>query len=129
MSKPGASDTLGKAQRKPAYCLGGIRHRDGVTLAQASVRNVRTCRPNVKGEAQVEDPRGESTDVGHRGGTARSACLAAHLSGGLKSHSARGPGLISESGGNSSLAETHVSEDRALTARWGLKGLRRTTGS
>jgi hypothetical protein len=83
-------------------------------------------------------------------------CLAACVSGGFKSRSARGPGLISKSGGNASLAEgggrygevypgTNAkagdsqdgpaaiscgpSEDRASTARWSLKGLRRTTGS
>lgn len=38
-------------------------------------------------------------------GVAHSACLAARVSGGLKSHSARGHGSISESGGNASLAE------------------------
>ena len=40
------------------------------------------------------------------GGVSRghSVCLAAHISGGLKSLSARGHGLISKSGGNSSLA-------------------------
>ncbi len=38
-------------------------------------------------------------------GQAHSACLAARVSGGLKSHSARGHGPISESGGNASLAE------------------------
>jgi len=83
-------------------------------------------------------------------------CLAACVSGGLKSRSARGHGLISKSGSNASLAEggerygeiyagTNAkagnsqdgpeavscgpSEDRASTARWSLKGLRRTTGS
>jgi hypothetical protein len=33
-----------------------------------------------------------------------SVCLAAHVSGGLKSHSTRGPGLISKGGGNASPA-------------------------
>jgi hypothetical protein len=33
-----------------------------------------------------------------------SVCLAAHVSGGLKSHSTRGPGSISKGGGNASLA-------------------------
>jgi hypothetical protein len=83
-------------------------------------------------------------------------CLAACVSGGLKSRSARGPGRISKSGGNASLAEgggrygevytgTNAkagdsqdgpkaascgpSEDRVSTARWNRKGLRRTTGS
>ena len=87
---------------------------------------------------------------------AYSACLAVCISGGLKSRSARGHGLISKSGGNASLAKgrgrygevytgtkakagdsqdgpaaTSCStlEDRVSTARWNLKGLRRTTGS
>ncbi|WP_442962310.1 hypothetical protein [Pseudomonas sp. ADAK13] len=34
----------------PADCSTGARHEGGVTLYQASVRNVRTCRPDVKGE-------------------------------------------------------------------------------
>jgi hypothetical protein len=83
-------------------------------------------------------------------------CLAAHVSGGLKSRSTRGPGSISKGGGKASPARergrygapytgtnakaghrqgepgaTSCSplEGRAPTARWGLKGLRRTTGS
>ena len=85
-----------------------------------------------------------------------SVCLAVCVSGGLKSRSARGHGLISKSGGNASLAKgrgrygevytgtkakagdsqdgpaaTSCStlEDRVSIARWNLKGLRRTTGS
>ena len=42
---------------------------------------------------------------GPGGGAARSVCLAAHDSCGLKSQSTRGPGSISKSGGNASLAE------------------------
>jgi len=42
-----------------------------VTLFQALVRNVGTCRPDAKGEAQANSLReGESTDAGHRGGVA-----------------------------------------------------------
>jgi len=48
--------TPGQTQREPAYCLGGVRHKGGVNLNQALERNVGTCRPDVKGEAQVEDP-------------------------------------------------------------------------
>lgn len=48
---------------KPADCSTGARHEGGVTLVQASVRNVGTCRPDVKGE---------STDAGNRDGDARS---------------------------------------------------------
>jgi hypothetical protein len=36
-------------------CPVGTRHRGGVKLDQALARNVRTCRPDAKGEAQVED--------------------------------------------------------------------------
>ena len=39
---------------------------------QALVRNMRICRSDVKGEAQVENPQGESTNAEHRGGSARS---------------------------------------------------------
>jgi hypothetical protein len=56
---------------EPADCPTGARHEGGVTLIQALVRNVGTCRPDAKGEAQAERIRkGESTDAGHRGGVA-----------------------------------------------------------
>ena len=32
------------------------RHEDGVSPAQARVRNVGTCGPDAKGEIQVEEP-------------------------------------------------------------------------
>ena len=44
-----------------------------MTLVQALVRNVGTCRPDAKGEVQVEAPRDERTDAGHRGGVACSS--------------------------------------------------------
>ena len=47
-----------KPRRRPVYCLGGVRHRGGVTLIQAFVWNVGTCRLDGKGETQVEDPLG-----------------------------------------------------------------------
>jgi hypothetical protein len=57
----------------PDYCPTGIRHEGGVTLIQALVRNVGTCRPDVKGEAQADSLRkSQSTDAGHRDGVARS---------------------------------------------------------
>jgi len=52
----GAVVTPGQAQGEPVYCLGGIRHKGGVNLYQALVRNVGTCRPDAKGEAQVVAP-------------------------------------------------------------------------
>jgi hypothetical protein len=42
-------------------------------------------------------------------GQPHSVCLAAHVSGGLKSHSTRGPGSISKGGGNASPAEARNS--------------------
>jgi hypothetical protein len=54
----GAIVTPGLAQGGPVYCLGGVRHKDGVNLIQAFAWNLGTCRPDAKGEAQVEDPRG-----------------------------------------------------------------------
>ena len=48
----------GRARGEPVYSLGGVRHKGGVTLVQAHVWNVGTCRPDGKGETQVEDPRG-----------------------------------------------------------------------
>ena len=57
-SKLEAFITPGQAQGEPAYCLGGVRHKGGVTLNQALVWNGGTCRPDAKGETQVEDPQG-----------------------------------------------------------------------
>jgi len=53
----------------------------------------------------VKSTKGESIDAHEGGGSSCIVCLAAHVSGGLKSHSTRGPGSISKSGGNASLAE------------------------
>jgi hypothetical protein len=50
-----------------------IRHEGGVTLGLALARNVGTCRPDAKGDAQMGCPReSKSTDAGHRDGAARS---------------------------------------------------------
>jgi hypothetical protein len=58
----------------PDFCPGGIRHKGGVTLIQASMWNAGTCRPDVKGEIQAGGPcEDESTDAGHRGGAIRSS--------------------------------------------------------
>ena len=58
---------------EPADCPSGVRHKSGVTLIQAFVWNVGTCRPDAKGETQMGGPhKGESTDAGHRGGAVRS---------------------------------------------------------
>ena len=59
----------------------------------------------------------ERTDARRRGGRVRSVCLAAGVSGGLKSHSVRGPGPISEGGGNASPARVDGRYGEASEAR------------
>jgi hypothetical protein len=72
-SKPGVVVAPGQGWGKPVYCPVGVRHEGGVTLIQALVRNSGTCRPDVKGESQVDSlHKGQSTDAGHRGGVIRS---------------------------------------------------------
>jgi hypothetical protein len=56
-----------KVWGKPAYCPDGGRHKGGVILIQAPVRNVGTCRPDAKGGPQVEDPQGAEYRCGARG--------------------------------------------------------------
>jgi hypothetical protein len=72
--KPGGVVDPGRAQRTPAYWLDGFRHEGGMSLGQALMWNVGTCRPDAKGEVQVGEPHeGESTEAGHRGGATRSS--------------------------------------------------------
>ena len=71
MSKLEGLHAPGQGWAMPADGPIGIRHIGGVTLIQASVRNLGTCRPDAKGEIQAEGLRkDESTDAGHRGGDA-----------------------------------------------------------
>ena len=44
-----------------------------MTLGKAVVRNVGTCRFDVKRGIQVEVPQEKSIDAGHRGGVVRSS--------------------------------------------------------
>jgi len=41
----------------PAYCLSGVRHKDGMSLFQAFVWKTGTCRFDAKGVIQVEAPQ------------------------------------------------------------------------
>jgi hypothetical protein len=45
----------GQGWGKPGYCPIGVRHVGGVTLNQALVRNVGTCRPDVKEKPKQTD--------------------------------------------------------------------------
>jgi|SaaInl8_135m_RNA_FD_contig_31_285488_length_653_multi_41_in_0_out_0_2 hypothetical protein len=66
--KPGISFDVNWNNRQS-----GSRHVGGMNSKQALIWNMRTCRSDAKGEAQVEIPRGESTDAEHRDGLARSS--------------------------------------------------------
>ena len=58
---------------EPVYSSTDVRHEGGVILIQAWLRNVGTCRFDVKGEAQAGGPRKRlSTEAEHRDGVARS---------------------------------------------------------
>ena len=75
MSKLGESYLL-QDQGGSNLCPGhnGVRYRSGMSMHQALMRNVRTCRCDAKGEQQVSGPHQlESTDARHTGGTARSS--------------------------------------------------------
>ena len=76
------------ARGRPACCPGGARCRGGVSSSQALAWNRRTCRPDSDGQVEMGEvgplaARGrtasgghrerQSTDAGHRGGTARSS--------------------------------------------------------
>lgn len=57
----------GQVWEIPVYGPDGVRHEGGVTLLQALVRNVGTCRPDAKGDVQVEAPRGPEYRCGAQG--------------------------------------------------------------
>ena len=71
VSKLEALRTPGQVQGEPVYCLGGARHKGGVNLIQAFVRNVGTCVPMLREKLKWRSH--ESTDAGHRGGVACSS--------------------------------------------------------
>ncbi len=50
--------------------MDGVRHKGGINLIQPLVLCVGSCRPDAKGEIQVETCEDESTDAGHSGGAA-----------------------------------------------------------
>ena len=52
VSEPGRVVSPGGVHDKPVACVGGTRHRGGLTLDQTLVRNVGTCRLDGKGEIQ-----------------------------------------------------------------------------
>ena len=73
MSKPGRVVDPGPVQGESAACLDDIRHRGGVTLSQAVVRNVGTCRLDVKRDVQGRNPEDQRIDARHRDGATRNS--------------------------------------------------------
>lgn len=63
-----------RVQQTPEFRLDDTRHKGGVSLDRARVRNVRTCRSDAKGRAQVDSLHERaSTDAEHRDGATRSS--------------------------------------------------------
>jgi hypothetical protein len=59
--------TPGGVQEPPAYCLSGVRHKDGVSVIQAWVWNVGTCRLEAKGDTRVVAPHASEYRSGAQG--------------------------------------------------------------
>jgi hypothetical protein len=71
-SKPDGVVSPGQTQTLPVYGLSGVRCRGCMILIQAFMWNLGTYGYNVKGRGPI-DYRTASTNVGHRGGVARSS--------------------------------------------------------
>ena len=71
VSKPGRVVGPGSVQGESAARLDDIRHRGGVTLTQAFVRNVGTCRLDGKRDVQGRIPKDQRIDARHRDGATR----------------------------------------------------------
>ena len=52
----GLTELQNKSKGRPAYCLGGVRHKGSANLIQAFVWNVGTCRSDDKGETRSGGP-------------------------------------------------------------------------
>jgi len=68
----GLSKPQDKLKGNLFYCLGGIRHRGSANLIQALVWNVGTCRPDDKGEIQMEETIRMRVPMRTQGGAASS---------------------------------------------------------
>ena len=71
VSKPGRVVSPGPVQEETAACLDDTRHKGGVTLSQALVRNVGTCRLDGKRDVQGRNPKDQRIDARHRDGATR----------------------------------------------------------
>ena len=65
--------TPGTVQEKPADCLGGVRHKGGVNLTRALMRNVGTWGLMPKENLKWMTHKRESTEARTRDGITRSS--------------------------------------------------------
>ena len=63
----GESLTRDQSGRRPVYCPLGVRHEGGVSLIQAQMWNLGTCRLDVKGATQAENPQESEYRCGAQG--------------------------------------------------------------
>jgi len=70
--------TSGRVRRLPDYRSGGGWREGGVSVEQACIWNLGTCRSDVKEQANQAAPERLFSDAEHRGGSARSVRWAAH---------------------------------------------------
>jgi hypothetical protein len=81
----GLDNALGQVRQQPEFWSGGIRHRGGVTIIQALVRNLGICASMLRELLKRRARKSVSTDAKYRGGVMHSVRWAARCSGGLKS--------------------------------------------
>lgn len=74
----------GQARRSPDYRSSGGWREGGVSVEQACIRNLGTCRSDVKDDANQAAPERLSFDAGHRGGSTRSSDEAPVMGSGAK---------------------------------------------
>jgi hypothetical protein len=91
-SKLVAFFTSGLVQGKPVYCLNGVRHKGGMNLIQAFVRNVGNCRPDAKGRNSSGSPMRMSVPT--RGTEAEQSVVAIKVRNGTGAKGLHCPALL-----------------------------------
>lgn len=69
----GLDNALGQVRQQPEFWSGGIRHRGGVTIIQALVRNLGICASMLRELLKRRPRKSVSTDAKYRGGVMHSS--------------------------------------------------------
>lgn len=69
----GLDNAPGQVRQQPEFRSGGIRHKDGVTIVQALVRNLGICASMLREPLKRRTRKSESTDAKRRGGVMHSS--------------------------------------------------------